>query len=73
MLIEIFAPWEGAFGYGPWEVFKFLIGYGYKFLFACPEGLDSLYAVAGQSFPASVCWRLQRSGLQFQSSWRPCS
>jgi FkbM family methyltransferase len=39
MLIELFAPWERAFGYGPWQVLSLLAGYGYEFLFACPQGL----------------------------------
>jgi FkbM family methyltransferase len=52
MLIEVFAPWERAFGYGPWEVFTFLMEYGYKFLFACPEGLV-MYAPSQTSpFPS---------------------
>jgi FkbM family methyltransferase len=39
MLIELFAPWERAFGYGPWDVLELLADLGYEFLFACPEGL----------------------------------
>lgn len=39
MLIEIFAPWEYAFGYQPWDVLSLLTGLGYAFLFVCPEGL----------------------------------
>lgn len=39
MLIEIFAPWETAFGYGPWEPLDLLQRLGYQFLFASPAGL----------------------------------
>lgn len=39
MLLELFAPWERPFGYAPWDVLSLLAGYGYEFLFACPQGL----------------------------------
>ncbi len=39
MLIEVFAPWEAAFGYGPWDMLSYLRDLGYRFLFVCPEGL----------------------------------
>jgi FkbM family methyltransferase len=39
MLIELFAPWQRVFRYGPWEVLDFLATLGYRFFFACPEGL----------------------------------
>jgi FkbM family methyltransferase len=39
MLIELFAPWEKAFGYGPWNVLSYLMSHEYRFLFACPSGL----------------------------------
>ncbi len=39
MVIEIFAPWERAFGYRPWEPLSWLLDRGYRFLFACPSGL----------------------------------
>jgi FkbM family methyltransferase len=39
MLIELFAPWQKPFGYGPKDVFSYLSKWGYHFLFACPEGL----------------------------------
>jgi FkbM family methyltransferase len=39
MLIEVFAPWERAFNYGPWDVLSWLAERGYRFLFACPPGL----------------------------------
>jgi FkbM family methyltransferase len=52
MLIEVFSPWERAFGYGPWEVFTFLMAYGYEFLFACPEGLVAYTPSQGSPFPS---------------------
>jgi FkbM family methyltransferase len=52
MLIEVFSPWERAFGYGPWEVFTFLMGYGYEFLFACPEGLVAYTPSQTSPFPS---------------------
>src|SRR5262245_12565858 len=52
MLIEVFAPWERAFGYGPWEVFTFLMEYGYEFLFACPEGLVAYMPSQASPFPS---------------------
>ncbi|MBL8385137.1 MAG: FkbM family methyltransferase [Burkholderiales bacterium] len=39
IFMELFAPWERPFGYGPWDVLALLAGYGYRFLFACPDGL----------------------------------
>jgi FkbM family methyltransferase len=51
MLIEVFSPWERAFGYGPWEFFTFLMEYDYKFLFACPEGLVAYSPSQASPFP----------------------
>jgi FkbM family methyltransferase len=51
MLIEIFAPWERAFGYGPWEVLSSLVARGYRFLFACPGGLVEHEPKAARPFP----------------------
>jgi FkbM family methyltransferase len=39
LFMELFAPWQRPFGYEPWDVLSLLAGYGYRFLFACPEGL----------------------------------
>jgi FkbM family methyltransferase len=39
MLIEVFAPWERAFGYTPWDVFEVLIAAGYHIVYVCPDGL----------------------------------
>jgi len=51
MLIEIFAPWERAFGYEPWDVLSLLRSLGYQFLFACPEGLIEHEPVQAAPFP----------------------
>ncbi len=52
MLIEVFAPWEKAFGYQPWEPFSWLLERGYRFLFACPNGLVEYLPTESQPFPA---------------------
>lgn len=39
LFMEVFAPWEHAFGYGPYDVLELLMQYGYQFLFVCHEGL----------------------------------
>jgi FkbM family methyltransferase len=52
MIIEVFAPWERAFGYGPWDLFLLLIDLGYRFLFACPEGLVEYEPTASKPFPS---------------------
>ncbi len=52
MLIEVFAPWERAFNYGPWEVLSLLGSRGYRFLFACPGGLVEHEPSASCPFPA---------------------
>jgi FkbM family methyltransferase len=52
MLIEVFAPWERAFGYGPWEVFTYVMKYGYELLFACPEGLVPYRPSQASPFPS---------------------
>jgi FkbM family methyltransferase len=39
MLIEVFAPWERAFGYRPWEPLSWLLQRDYHLLFVCPNGL----------------------------------
>lgn len=51
MLIEVFAPWEKAFGYQPWESFSWLIERGYGFLFACPSGLVEHLPTEDKPFP----------------------
>jgi FkbM family methyltransferase len=53
IVVEIFAPWEQAFGYGPWEVLQLLASYGYEFLFACPEGLVEHVPTGKQPFPVA--------------------
>jgi FkbM family methyltransferase len=39
LVVELFAPWEKAFGYGPWTALSYLMSFGYQFLFMCPGGL----------------------------------
>jgi hypothetical protein len=51
MLIEIFAPWERAFGYQPWDILSLLRSLGYEFLFACPEGLVEHEPLGTAPFP----------------------
>ena len=51
MLIEIFAPWEKAFGYRPWDPFSWLLELGYRFLFACPNGLVDYLPTEAEPFP----------------------
>jgi hypothetical protein len=51
MLIELFAPWERAFGYEPWDVLSLLSALRYRFLFACPEGLVEHEPVRTDPFP----------------------
>jgi FkbM family methyltransferase len=52
MLVELFAPWERAFGYGPWEPLSLLRGLGYRLLFVCPDGLVEHEPSAEAPFPA---------------------
>jgi FkbM family methyltransferase len=51
MLIEVFAPWEKAFGYGPWQPLSWLMQRGYEFLFACPSGLVEHVPSESRPFP----------------------
>jgi FkbM family methyltransferase len=51
MLIEIFAPWEKAFEYGPWDVLSLLGSYGYQFFFACRDGLIAHNPTPTSPFP----------------------
>ncbi|MBC8042608.1 MAG: FkbM family methyltransferase [Rhizobacter sp.] len=51
MLIEIFAPWEQAFGYQPWTPLAWLLEQGYRFLFACPNGLVEHLPSSDKPFP----------------------
>ena len=52
MLIEVFAPWERAFDYRPWDLFEMLLSRGYEILFACPRGLVHHLPSASRPFPA---------------------
>jgi FkbM family methyltransferase len=51
MLIEVFAPWERAFGYRPWELLSWLLERGYRLLFACPNGLVEHVPTESGPFP----------------------
>lgn len=51
LFMELFAPWQRPFGYGPWEVLSLLAGYGYRFLFMCPEGLIAHQPTRAMPFP----------------------
>jgi FkbM family methyltransferase len=51
MLIEVFAPWEQAFGYQAWEPLSWLLERGYRFLFACPNGLVDHLPTEAKPFP----------------------
>lgn len=51
MLIELYAPWQRAFHYRPWDVLSLLGGRGYAFLFACPDGLVPHEPSAERPFP----------------------
>jgi FkbM family methyltransferase len=51
MLIEMFAPWEKAFGYEPWDLLSVLAAQGYRFLFACEQGLVGHTPSRAEPFP----------------------
>ena len=51
MLIEVFAPWEQAFGYQPWAVLSWLLERGYRFIFACPNGMVDHLPTEAKPFP----------------------
>ena len=51
MYIEIFAPWERAFGYSPWEVLGLLARDKYEFLYVCPRGVVAHSPTEASPFP----------------------
>jgi FkbM family methyltransferase len=51
MLMELYAPWQRAFGHGPWQVLEPLLALGYEVLFVCPEGLVAHRPCAEAPFP----------------------
>lgn len=51
MLIEVFAPWERAFGYTPWAVFELLLAAGYRIVYVCPDGLRDFLPTAETPAP----------------------
>lgn len=53
MLIELYAPWERAFNYGPHAVLSQLGALGYEVLFACPQGLVAHQPTEREPFPAA--------------------
>ncbi len=53
MLIEVFAPWERAFGYQPWAPLSWLLERGYRFMFACPNGMVEHLPTEATPFPAN--------------------
>lgn len=53
LLLELYAPWQLAFGVRPWDVLGLLSGHGYRFLFVCPEGLVEHAPSAAEPFPAA--------------------
>jgi len=52
LTMELFAPWQAGFGYGPWSVLQKLIDWGYEVQFACPSGLVSHQPTKDTPFPA---------------------
>lgn len=56
LLVEVFAPWEEAFGYQPWGPFAWLLARGYRFLFACPAGLVEHRPTEAEPFPPGYEW-----------------
>jgi len=51
LLLELFGPWEQAFGYVPWDVLSLLMNHGYRFLFLCPQGLVEHVPTAEMPLP----------------------
>ncbi|MHC2069862.1 FkbM family methyltransferase [Bremerella sp. T1] len=51
LVMEVFAPWQAGFGYGPWQLFQILNDLGYEINFACPEGLVSHRPTQDQPMP----------------------
>lgn len=51
LLIEVFGPWERAYGYQPWAPLSWLLERGYRFLFACPNGMVDHLPTESRPFP----------------------
>jgi FkbM family methyltransferase len=51
MVIEVFAPWERAFGYGPYTPLSWLVERGYNLLFVSPQGLVAHTPTPTAPFP----------------------
>ena len=52
ILVEVYAPWQQRYGYGPWELLAPLVGWGYQFLFLCRGGLVDHVPSPSAPFPA---------------------
>lgn len=52
LLLEVFAPWQAAFHYRPFDLLSLLMEHGYRFLFACPTGLVPHEPEETRPFPA---------------------
>jgi len=53
IVMELFAPWQAAYGLRPWDVLSFLKSLGYFFNFVCPDGLVEHVPTEGASCPAA--------------------
>ena len=51
LVLEVFAPWQRHFGYGPMDLFAILDAYGYAYRFACQNGLVAHRPTASAPFP----------------------
>lgn len=51
MFIELFAPWQKAFNYGPWQVLGYLDSLGYSIFFMCPNILIEYKPTENNPFP----------------------
>lgn len=52
LFLEVFAPWQRAFGYTPADFFQLFHGSSYLFFFLCPEGLIRHTPTPDCPFPA---------------------
>jgi FkbM family methyltransferase len=51
MFIELFAPWQRAFNYGPWDVLGYLDSLGYSIFYMCPNILIEYKPTKNEPFP----------------------
>jgi FkbM family methyltransferase len=52
LFMEVFAPWQAAFGYAPRDVVSLLPPLGYRIFFACPGGLVEHVPSAEEPVPS---------------------